>query len=536
MFKKSLFGVSLFTMACLYGMLFAVVFLVCLMSGFGMSIVLIASIAIVIIQFLISPFLTDLSMRWFYKANFDHEIPEYLKKFIEEVCNEKQMKYPRMGFIDDGAPNAFTYGHTKNDARIVLTRGIFDLLTEEEVKAVVAHELGHAVHYDMLFMTAAELVPLILYYIYDTFTCIESKSNNDNASKLQAIGYVAFILYIISQYIILWLSRVREYYADSFSVEITKNPNALAEALVKVGYGLTTKTTKNAKMSASKSNTLGIFDAKTSKSLIVSSYDDGEVSKDNIKKAMRWEMWNVWAKLYELKSTHPLISKRLIAISDRCGEFNQQPYIKFDEEKPESYVDDFLLELLLVFAPVIIMIVFFVLMVVTASTENNTLTVIAMCLPFVFFASCILKFNRRHKNKGYELRKVSDLLSEVKVSDITAVPAILEGEVIGRGDPGCMFDEDFVIKDDTGIMFVDYKRVLKIMDLVDSLTKTRSLVGKKVKIKGWYRRTLIPSFEILEMEVEGGVNKKFYSTTVKKVLLYICLVCSLILPILCLAV
>ena len=43
------------------------------------------------------------------------------------------MKYPKIGYIDDGAPNAFTYGRTKNDARIVLTRGIFELLTEEEV-------------------------------------------------------------------------------------------------------------------------------------------------------------------------------------------------------------------------------------------------------------------------------------------------------------------------------------------------------------------------------------------------------------------
>lgn len=66
-------------------------------------------------------------------------------------------------------------------------------------------------------------------------------------------------------------------------------------------------------MSASRPNTLGIMDAKTSKSLIVSSYDDGKISKDNIKRAMRWEKWNIWAKWYEFFSTHPLISKRLEA-------------------------------------------------------------------------------------------------------------------------------------------------------------------------------------------------------------------------------
>ena len=93
------------------------------------------------------------------------------------------MKYPRIGYIDDGAPNAFTYGHTKNDARIVLTRGIFELLTEEEVKAVVAHELGHAVHYDMLFMTVAQLVPLFLYGVYEICTSNDNDNNNNSYLK-----------------------------------------------------------------------------------------------------------------------------------------------------------------------------------------------------------------------------------------------------------------------------------------------------------------------------------------------------------------
>ena len=106
-------------------------------------------------------------MRWFYKARFDHEFPDYLDKFIDEICQKYKMKRPKIGFIDDGSPKAFTYGHTKNDATIILTRGIFELLSKDEVLAVVAHELGHATHYDMLFMTVAQLVPLVLYGIYE---------------------------------------------------------------------------------------------------------------------------------------------------------------------------------------------------------------------------------------------------------------------------------------------------------------------------------------------------------------------------------
>ena len=109
------------------------------------------------------------------------------------------MKYPRIGYINDGAPNAFTYGHTKNDARIVLTRGTFELLSEDEVKAVVGHELGHAVHYDMALMTIAQLVPLVLYAVYEMFAEHVDTSDDDDNSKLAAIGYVAYILYIISE-------------------------------------------------------------------------------------------------------------------------------------------------------------------------------------------------------------------------------------------------------------------------------------------------------------------------------------------------
>ena len=151
--KRNLLGISLVTLGGLYVLLSAIIILVTILIGAPVITGIGISIAVLIIQFLVSPFFTDLSMKWFYKAKFKYEVPEYLKKFIEEVCASNNMKYPRIGYIDDGAPNAFTYGHTKNDARIVLTRGIFELLTEEEVKAVVAHELGHAVHYDMLFMT-----------------------------------------------------------------------------------------------------------------------------------------------------------------------------------------------------------------------------------------------------------------------------------------------------------------------------------------------------------------------------------------------
>ena len=238
--KKSILGVSLITTSCLYGLLAAVVILITLMAGGEVLTAIYGSIIVLIIQFLISPALTDLSMRLFYRVKFDQDVPEFAKKYIEELCKKYDVKMPKLGIIEDGGPNAFTYGRTKKYARIILTRGMFNLLNEEEIKAVIAHEMGHIVHYDMLFMTAVQIVPLVLYAIYEMLTSSAKSDSDEDSGKAAAIGYLAYLLYIICQYIILYLSRTREYYADKFSVEETKNPNSLAEALVKIGFGLST--------------------------------------------------------------------------------------------------------------------------------------------------------------------------------------------------------------------------------------------------------------------------------------------------------
>ena len=525
--KKSLLGISLLTISCLYFLLAAVIILITIITGTPVIYGIGTSIIILIIQFLISPFLTDISMKWFYKATFDQTLPEYLDKFIQEVCQNNNMKYPKMGYIDDGAPNAFTYGHTKNDARVILTRGIFDLLTEEEVKAVVAHELGHASHYDMLFMTVAQLVPLVLYGIYEIFMNTEKSSDRNNDSGYGVlIAIIAYILYVISNYIVLALSRTREYYADYFSTEATKNPQALASALVKIGFGLSTAP-KNSKHSTSKSNALGIFDSKTSKSLVVTSMENGQISKEHIKQAMKWEQWNIWAKWYELNSTHPLISKRLLAISERCKEMNQEPYIVFDLKQEESYVDDFLLEVLISFLPTISFIIGLIVTAIMLYLERNAMLSIGITL-LITFLFALVKFKRCYSPKPFEERKVRDLLGEVKVSHITSIPCTMKGKIIGRGNPGCIFNEDFILQDDTGIIFLDYNQPVKIVNKIFAIFKSQEYFDKEITVKGWYRRSPVPYVELKTMEIDG-VEKKIYTYGFKRAAYIIGLIISVVL-------
>ena len=90
--KKNLFGVSLLTITCLYGVLSAFVILIFILTGAPVIYGILISIIILILQFLISPIAIDVSMRWFYKAKFNYDMPDYLKNFIGEVCKKYNMK------------------------------------------------------------------------------------------------------------------------------------------------------------------------------------------------------------------------------------------------------------------------------------------------------------------------------------------------------------------------------------------------------------------------------------------------------------
>ena len=118
-----------------------------------------------------------------------------------------------------------------------------------------------------------------------------------------------------------------------------------------------------------------------------------------------------------------------------------------------------------------------------------------------------IKFDRAHKNRDYKDTTVSDLLSEVKVSQITSIPCKLEGNIIGRGNPGCIFNEDFVIKDKTGIIFLDYNQPLNIVNKIFAIFKSEKYFNKNIKVTGWYRRSPVPYVEIKTMELDGKVKK-----------------------------
>ena len=134
----------------------------------------------------------------------------------------------------------------------------------------------------------------------------------------------------------------------------------------------------------------------------------------------------------------------------------------------------------------------------------------------IFIIFSLIGFTRAHKT-NYTKKTVRDLLGEVKVSNITSVACELEGNLIGRGDPGCIFDENFILQDETGIIFLDYNQPLTVVNKIFAIFRSKDYIGKPVKIKGWYRRFPVPMVEIYEIGIDNKI-KKVYTYMVSLVL------------------
>ena len=189
------------------------------------------------VQYFIGPSMVQLVMR--VKWVSESEEPE-LHRMVEELAERAQIPKPKVGISRLGIPNAFAFGKSLRDGRVCVTEGIKGLLSKNELKAVLGHEIAHLKHRDMIVITVLSAIPLILYWIAWRLMwggMLGDRRRDGGYAALIGIG--AFLLYFLTNLLVLYGSRIREYYADLESVKLGNPPHQLATALYKLVYGST---------------------------------------------------------------------------------------------------------------------------------------------------------------------------------------------------------------------------------------------------------------------------------------------------------
>jgi heat shock protein HtpX len=299
----------------LFGILGVIIVLITSFLGFGGPLI-ITSIMIVLVfaQYMIGPKMVELIMHVKYVS--EQEAPN-LHAMVENLAMKAGIPKPKVGIAETSLPNAFAFGRSKGDGRVCVTRGILSLLDEEELEAVLAHEISHINHMDMAVMTLISVVPLICYYIF-IFTLFD---NNETDGYGAIIGLAAIGAWIVGQLLVLFVSRAREYYADEGSIELGGKPHKLASALYKLVYGsANTNKDEIKKIEGVKAFFVNdISDAGNEiKDLRQLDMDmDGIISEEELSQ-FRYMDAKISAsnKLMELISTHPNMVKRIKRLSE----------------------------------------------------------------------------------------------------------------------------------------------------------------------------------------------------------------------------
>lgn len=281
------------------------------------SFYLIISLVMMLIQYMLGPKLVEWSMRVKY---IKREENPRLYQMVESLSARAGIPMPKIGIAQIDIPNAFAFGRSIRDGRVCVTGGIMKLLDDEELKAVLGHELSHLKNRDVLTITLLSVIPIIMYRIAWHFL-FYGRRRDERGGNTILIGLAAFLFYFITNLLVLYASRIREYFADRGSVALGNQPKALASSLYKLAYGAARLNPESLKQSEGmkaffvndpsqgRKEVLELSQLDLDKSGSIDSSELELLRKSNIRLSLG-------DKMLELLSTHPNMLKRIKRLSE----------------------------------------------------------------------------------------------------------------------------------------------------------------------------------------------------------------------------
>jgi heat shock protein HtpX len=158
-----------------------------------------------------------------------------LHEIVERLSTKNGLPKPKVAMVNSRVPNAFATGKSAKSSLVAVTTGILDLLDDDELEAVVAHELSHVRSRDVLVLTLVSVFSTVAWYLaqFGFFGGLQTRNRN-TAGTTVIVVLVAIITWIVSFLIIRAISRYREYSADRGGAIMTGKPDKLANALLKI--------------------------------------------------------------------------------------------------------------------------------------------------------------------------------------------------------------------------------------------------------------------------------------------------------------
>jgi Zn-dependent protease with chaperone function len=496
-----------------------------------------------------SPWLTDLLLKLFcgiqpLKATALLTHSKEANRVIRSFCNKKGMPTPILKVLPIDVPVAFSYGCLPRFARIVVSQGLLEQLTEDEIATIFARELGHIAHWDFAPMSLAMLVIQIPYLIY-----WQVAYWGDRLSGLMTIAFmrsmvtflagtisaVSYGIYKLFRWPMLWLSRRRVYFSDRAAAEITGNPNGLTRALAKMAIGMASYVEKEKQTSFF----LESFDLLLPVGVAQAITLGSAVLHSPLEQILLWDVTNPYRNWLTVNSGHPLMGERLKLLAlyaqfwkletelDLATLGTQEPakkgkfaFLNLKFLKKNS-------KLLLQGAPffgipmslaiVVVLwsiggIVYYLTYIWQLDWLLGDRSLLWGCLPIGFSIGTLIRINYFFpdiKPRKIPQPSLPEILSNSETLPLDATPMKWEGKLLGRSGMDNWLGQDLILQTATGLVRLNYVSMLGPIGslwpfLLKETTRPGDLVGKSVVATGWLRRGATVAIDLESLRSQSG--------------------------------
>lgn len=460
-----------------------------------------------------SPWLLDKLLSMFYGMQalettvlemHSQEALRVLKRFNTQRRGNIQIK-----LLPASAPLAFAYGHIPSMARIVVSQGLLQQLTDDEIAALLALQLGHIAHWDASVMSLVLLVTIPIYKLYQLLSAWGDKAS---------LRFVSYICTVTSSFIYgVWcfctgcmivLSQVRLYYADLFATNLTGNPNGIVRALLKISLGIANDIRSSEQInwrleSLNISLPVGFKQSITLGSL---------APHMTFESLLMWDYLNPYRYWLTINNTHPLIGdrvQRLLVIArkwrlDRELDIDSTSAIKVRKQIFGLQIAPFLgIPMGLGFALLIWLLwqTLYALKILNLKWIYDDWGFTAGCIAIGFSIGTLIRINAYFpelKSTSIQTNEhLPTLLSNPAAIGIDSLGVQLHGKILGRRGISNSLGQDLILQTNTAL--------IKMHHISSGQPPNpQDFIGRQVTVTGWLRRDATPWLDIQSVRTQTG--------------------------------